>query len=306
MERKSKSGDGGRRWPSSAGGGRRLLLLALLAYLAAVGLNFDRQRLYPAGFRDELRFAPPYRVAEFLCLDHRGLAADLFFIRVIQHTGSLVWKPLTFAIDSDWKYALIDLATRLDPQYYSAYLFAGMGMIQEFDDIYRAEPILKRGCEAFPESWELPFWLGYDFYVYQNDYAVAARYLWAASEKPKAPKGFLVLLLKALREQGAYAQAQIVMTKMAAAAANPTVKELYRKKSVRFANLARLQAAAKRFITKRGRPPVKIAELVASGLIAKLPADPFGRPYLWDAQQRRVVVGKAPRKEPRDAREPAS
>ncbi len=273
---------------------KRLLLLALFAYLAAVGLNYDRQRYFAAGLRDELRFAPPFKVVELLALDQRGLAADLFFIRVIQHTGSLVWKPLSFAIDSDWKYALIDLVTRLDPKYYDAYLFAGMGMIQEFDDIFRARPILERGCEVFPESWELPFWLGYDFYVYQNDYENAARYFWQAAEKPGAPTSFLALLLRSLQEQGAYARAREVMARMARSAPTPGLKKLYEKKTLRFAHLARLQAAAEAFKRREGRFPKRMEELVRAGFIPRLPADPFGRPYRWDRKQRRVVVGALP------------
>ncbi len=272
---------------------KRAFLLALFLYLTAVGTNYTLQNRYKNPLRDDLRLEPPTAIAlDYLSLDHRGLLADILFIRAIQHTGSLVWKPLDFALDSPWKYAIMDRVTQLDPRYYNAYLFSGMGLIQDFDDILLARPILERGIKNFPESWELPFWLGYDFYLYQNDYATASRYLSLAAEKPDAPKSFFALLLKTLNHEGAYHQAQALMTKMAANQPPGSVKILYEKKAERLKNLAQLQDAAERFAREEKRPIESLQELLETDLLEKIPNDPMGQGYYWNVEQKRVVAGK--------------
>ena len=271
---------------------KRLLLSGAL-YLIAISINYGSQTWFKSPLRDDLRLEPPaIEVLEFLSLDHRGLLADILFIRAIQHTGSLVWKPLDFALDSPWKYAIMDRVTRLDPRYYNAYLFSGMGLIQDFDDILLARPILERGIETFPESWELPFWLGYDFYLYQNDYTTAGRYLLMAAEKPNAPKSFFALLLKTLKQQGAYQQAQALMTRMAADQPPGSIKILYEKKATRLKHLARLQNAAQRFASEKKRNIESLDELRKADLIRKIPTDPLGQGYYWNQKQKRVVAGK--------------
>ncbi|MEA1923230.1 MAG: hypothetical protein U9N63_11310 [Pseudomonadota bacterium] len=272
---------------------KKSLLLTFLFYLAAVAISYSSQTWFKNPLRDDLRLEPPAAKAlEYLSLDHRGLLADILFIRAIQHTGSLVWKPLNFALDSPWKYAIMDRVTRLDPRYYNAYLFSAMGLIQDFDDILLARPILERGIETFPESWELPFWLGYDFYLYQNDYATAGHYLLMAAEKPNAPKTFFALLLKTLNRQGAYHQAQILISKMAANQPPGRTKIVYEKKAERLKHLARLQDAALLFAENEKRQIYKLDELLQSGLITEIPTDPLGQSYYWNEKQKRVVAGK--------------
>jgi len=272
---------------------KKLYGLALIFFLTAFGLSYANQNLLKNELRDDLRLIPPSsRALEYISLDHRGLLADILFIRVIQHTGSLVWKPLSFALDSPWKYALMDRVTSLDPLYYNAYLFSGMGMIQDFDDIFLARPILERGIANFPKSWELPFWLGYDFYLYQNDFKTASQYLLLAAEKPDAPKSFFALLLKTLKEQGAYKSAQQIMTKMAENQPPGRIKILYKKKAERLKHLASLQDAAERYAkSHQGRQISKLSELKTSGLLKKLPTDPLGQGYYWNEKQKRVVAG---------------
>ncbi len=272
---------------------KKLFILASIFYLTAIGINYSSQTWFKNPLRDDLRLEPPEAEAlEYLSLDHRGLLSDILFIRAIQHTGSLVWKPLNFALDSPWKYAIMDRVTRLDPNYYNAYLFSAMGLIQDFDDILLARPILERGIEAFPESWELPFWLGYDFYLYQNDFATASRYLLLAAEKPDAPKSFFALLLKTLNRQGAYHQAQALMNKMAADQPPGSVKILYEKKAERLKHLAKLQDAAERFAREEKRKIEGLKELLKAGLVEKIPSDPLGQGYYWNREQERVVAGK--------------
>ena len=225
---------------------KKILILSFISFLAAVSINILEKNLYPLVLREEIRVVPRKEIINFFCLDHRGFAADFFFIKVNLHSGSLMWKPVKFQFDSNWAYGMMDLITDLDPKYYVAYLFSAMGLIHNFDDVKRSRPILEKGMKIFPQSWELPFWIGYDYYVYLEDYGVASEYLWQAAQKPDSPKTYLALLLSVCRKGGAYYKALWALQAMLADTQDENLKMVYRKKLIQLKNLAVLQEAVKK------------------------------------------------------------
>ena len=272
---------------------KRLFILSLCSFVAAVSIIFTDRSIYPLEYREELRIVPKKEIVELLCLDHRGFASDILFSQVILHSGSLMWKPLKFKFDSDWSYGTIDLITDLDPKYFIAYLFSAMGLIHNFDDVKRARPIVEKGMKVFPESWELPFWIGYDHYVYFNDYEVAGEYLWKASQKPGSPKTYLSLMLSALRKKGDYERALKVMEIIIENANDDRLKMVYGKRLVQLRNLALLQKGVEIFKEYKGRFPTDLHELIKEKMLKKLPEDPTGMKYEFDSEKGRVVLNKS-------------
>jgi len=269
---------------------KKVLILSLCSLFAAIAFNFLEKKLYPLVLREEIRVIPSEEITRFLCLDHRGFAADFFFIKVTLHSGSLMWKPLKFQFDSDWSYGMMDLITNLDPKYYTAYLFSAMGLIHNFDDVKRARPILEKGMRIFPQSWELPFWMGYDHYVYLEEYGIAGKYLWQAAQKPDSPKTYLALLLSVLRKGGAYEKALWVLQAMLSETGDDKLKMVYQKKLVQLQNLAFLQEAVYEYHRSSGRFPSSLGDLIKENTIPNVPEDPMGMQYQWDKEQKRVVV----------------
>jgi len=269
---------------------KKQIILALICFLAAVAVNFIEKKAYPLILREEVRIVPHRTVSELICLDHRGFLADMYFIQVSLHSGSLMWKPLKFQFDSPWAYGMMDVITDLDPKFYTAYLFTGMGLIHNFDDVKLAKPILEKGMEAFPDSWELPFWIGYDYYIYLEDNETASKYLWQAAQKPEAPKHFMALMLSALKKSGEYEKALWAMKMMYDNAPDEKTKTVYGKKMIQLRDMAVLQKAAEVFHQRNDRYPSDLEELLSAGLIKELPADPYGQGYEWNPDKNLVVV----------------
>lgn len=272
---------------------KKIIILAICSFLAAVSINFLDKQIYPLALMEEIRVVPQKKIIDFLCLDNRGFVADLLFVKVNLHSGSLMWKPLKFGFDSQWSYQMMDLITDLDPKYYTAYLFSGMGLIHNFDDVKLARPIIEKGMKVFPERWELPFWLGYDYYIYLEDYDVGGEYLWRASQNPNAPKRFFSLLLSVLRKDGSYERGLWVLRVMVENAKDERLKMVYTKKLIQLENLAFLQKSVKMFTERKGRLPLDINELVKGKIIKKIPDDPMGMNYEWDKDRKRVVLTKS-------------
>jgi hypothetical protein len=201
-----------------------------------------------------------------------------------------MWKPLKFGFDNEWSYKMMDLITDLDPKYYVAYLFSGMGLIHHFDDVKRAKPILEKGMEVFPDSWELPFWLGYDYYAFFEDYETAGKYLWMASQKPGAPKHFFSLLLSTLRKGGFYEKGLWVLERILEETKDERLKMVYEKKFFQLENLAFLDRAVRLYEEKKGHPIKALDDLIKGDIIRQIPEDPMGMIYEWDKEKNKVVL----------------
>lgn len=271
---------------------RRIVLLAVFSFLAAVTVNLIDKSMFPLILRQDVKMVPNTRIAELLALDHRGFLADVYLIQVSLHSGSLMWQPLKFQFDSEWAYGMMDVITDLDPKYYTAYLFSGMGLIHNFSDATLAKRIIEKGMAVFPDSWELPFWIGYDHYIYLEDMETAGAYLWIASQKPGAPDRFLSLMSSALKKAGDYEKAAMAMKALMDAAPDENLKTVYAKRLVQLENLIGLQGVIDVYQKTLGRYPADLNELVNSGIIRELPQDPFGMTYAWNADQKRVVVNR--------------
>ncbi len=269
---------------------RKYALLALVAYLCAVAVIYASTRLHPFKMHEQVRFVPASEVARLLSLGHPGFVADMLMSRVVLHSGSMMWLPLEFNFDSPWAYGIMDVVTDLDPKFFMAYLYPAMGMIYDFEDVHRARPLVEKGMKVFPDRWELPFWIGYDYYAYFNDYDTAASYLWQAYNLPEAPQSFLSLMLSTLRHHGDYEKALVVIRQMYEETDNEQLRQVYARRMIQLENLLTLQQLVELYRKTTGRLPVDLQELVREGMIPYLPEDPFGSVYLVDPESSALVV----------------
>ncbi len=262
-----------------------MTVLGLCLIGVAFGLGYTRMALYPFIVKPEVKLVTDSRLGRLIALDHTGFLADMLFIQVNLHSGSLMWKPLYIDFDSQWAYRMMDVITDLDPKFYTAYLFSAMGLVHYHDDVKLAAPILAKGTKEFPDSWELPFWAGYGYFNRLMDYKTASRYFWEAYNKPDAPKQFLGLMLSAMQKTGSFDRAAIAMEAMMNSTDNPNLKTIYAKKLVRLKNLDLLMKAATAFKQKAGDFPETLENLVGSGLLEKIPIDPDGMAYAWNKKK---------------------
>ncbi len=266
--------------------------LAVSFWVAAVVVNYLFRLSYPIEIKEELRFSPQKEVIEILSLGHRGLAADILFIQTVLHTGSLMWKPLTYQFDSEWSYQMMDLATRIDPKYLTAYLFSGMGLVHGPEDVPRAQPILERGMTHFPDNWELPFWMGYLYHIYLEDYETAGKYFWQAAHCPNAPNSFASLMLSSLKKGGHYERAILVLKGMVENTDNEKVAQIYQKRIIRLENMVMLEKAVHHYERLTKQSLANLAQLTAANIIPYIPEDPMGKKYQWDKTRNRVILAE--------------
>ncbi|NOX24958.1 MAG: hypothetical protein GXP59_02370 [Deltaproteobacteria bacterium] len=265
------------------------MALIICSYLAAVASGLLLNRLYPPKITEDIKMLPNSHIMKLMSLGNSGFVADMLFAEVNIHSGSLMWKPLRIKFNSAWAFKAMDVITDLDPKYLTAYLFTGMGCIHAFSDAKLARPILEKGMVNLPDNWEIPYWIGYDYFNYLRDDKTAAHFFMIAAKRPGAPQNFLAMLLTTSRHGGEYGKAIWAMERMLKSTKNKALQIIYAKKLADLKNLYIMQRAAKKYKAVNNRFPAKLSDLVGAGFLKKIPEAPGELVYFWDKSKEMVT-----------------
>jgi hypothetical protein len=260
-----------------------LLGLALISVAAKLSLGLSDQYL-----------AKPYDVVHVpsgatmrtLALGHRTFVSDLYWLSAVQYIGEQKaqqrgWGQL---------FPLIDLVTDLDPRHGYAYQTGGI-VLSAAGLLDQSDAILRKGMEKGPYWWSFPYYIAFNYWFYRGDYATAAKYAELAARRPGASPNISHLALSLASKSGTPADA-IGLLQELRATVKDEVSAARIDEQLKLAVLERdaqaLEKAVARFKEEHGRSITSLHELVASGLVRALPADPFGGEYVWDAAEGKV------------------
>ncbi|MFP4417909.1 MAG: hypothetical protein ACLFSB_11610 [Chitinispirillaceae bacterium] len=161
------------------------------------------------------------RIAPFLLGFHTTYAAYIW-IETILYFGSHVFTDRQFP----YLVSLVDAVTKLNPQFYPAYEFAGVIIPRYTDSPDAARVILNRGINhvSTQRAYKLAFYLGWLYYNHYQDYALAGEYLALAASHPKAPPYLAGLAARAYTNAGERQTAVQFLRYLYDATENPSVR----------------------------------------------------------------------------------
>ena len=155
-----------------------------------VTLQAQREDLAPPAADASLLYVRSPAFIRRAVLSYDALAADVYWIRALQHYGRTKLAP-DVEKHYDLLYPLLDITTSLDPHFNLAYRFGA---------IFLAEPppggagrpdlaiaLLEKGLEAQPTRWEFVQDIGFVHYWWTRDYVRAAAAFRRAASIPGAP-----------------------------------------------------------------------------------------------------------------------
>ena len=261
-----------------------VLVGAAVALLAASALQMARDRSYPVSTAQAERFlylTSPALVSR-MALGFDALAADVYWIRAIQHYGG---DRLGFSEAQkryELLYPLLDITTTLDPHFNIAYRFGAIFLSEPYPggagrpDL--AVALLKKGIASRPTRWEYYHDIAFIHYWSLGDYQAAADWFRRGAEQPNAPEWLLPVAASMLAEGKDRASARYIWTQLLHAE-----EDWVRKRAQRA--LVQLQAldqidALTAEMAKHPRPEVHSwPALVRAGIFPGMPTDPTGTPY---------------------------
>jgi hypothetical protein len=260
-------------------------LSLLLLMVSVVGLQAARERSGGlASVSADVLYIRSPEAMKRLALSYDDLLADIYWIRAVQHYGSI---KLAEGGDKSYNllYPLLDLTTSLDERFNVAYYFGSLFLAEPAPggpgrpDL--AIALLQKGLVAQPTKWEFVQAIGFVHYWYFEDYPAAAEWFERAAKMPGAPVWMGSLAAVTLAEGGHRDRSRTLWQQVAATAE----EEWFRKEADRrlaqldaLDQLDQLTAIVAAYTRERGAPRTW-DELIAAGFLRGVPPDPTGRAY---------------------------
>jgi len=278
------------------------ILLAIVAMLAAfggaLGMQIARDRAYGGRARDVERvlYVRSGDAARRLTLDFDALAADVYWVRAIQHYGG---DRLSRTRERKYELLnpLLDLATSLDPYFTIAYRFGAIFLAERRPggpgrpDL--AIALLEKGIATEPQKWQYFHDIAFVHYWHRRDFKTAAMWFQKAAALPNAPNWLSPLAAGILTAGNDRASARFLWTQML-----NSDQEWLRKNAQRslmqidaLDAIDQLARIAERFPPPQGQP-YSWHWLIRRGVLRGIPADPSGTAFEIDPTTGTVTVSQ--------------
>ncbi len=222
--------------------------------------------------------------ARALALSLKSLAADMYWLRAIQHFGG---DRLSKRRDRPFELLqpLLELTTTLDPHFSAAYRFGA---------IFLAEPapggpgrpdqaiaLLEKGLRAAPNKWQYAQDIGFVHLWHGGDAKNAALWFRRAADMPGAPNWLAPMAATTMTSADRDVAASWLRD-MAVHAPDAWIRVIAERRLAQLAAMAeisRLEALVPQFQKKMQRNPTGWPDFELAGLIGAVPLDPAGAPY---------------------------
>ena len=192
---------------------------------------------------------------------------------------------------------LLSTVIRFDPRFVVPYLLGGIVLGDSPDHAGTALDLLVRGGRQFPKEWLFPFYTGYTQYFSLGNPEEGGMALLRAARIPGSPEYIPLLASRMLSEGHRPATALAFLHEMTQRETDPrrkaSLEERIRRVEVE-RDLQLLEGAIAEYTSRFDGPPSELSDLVRSGVLARIPEEPYGGRYFL-APYGRVWSDRAPR-----------
>jgi tetratricopeptide (TPR) repeat protein len=273
--------------------------LAVAALGGAIAVQSARDRWYPRAeaARTRVLYVRSPAAMKRLAFGFQALAADVYWIRAIQHYGGdrLVRGPDSAGRRYELLYPLLDITTSLDPYFNIAYRFGAIFLGEPYPggpgrpDL--AVALLRKATAAMPQKWQYYHDIGFVYYWRMRDYKTASEWFQRAAAQPDAPNWLPSLAASMLSRTNDRATARFMWQQLLKSE-QPWVRRTAERSLLQLEALDQidqLQAA----VARAGPDPLRgysWSVLIARRMLAGVPLDPTRAPYVLDPGTGRVQV----------------
>jgi hypothetical protein len=272
-------------------------LASMLAIVVALQVVRDRTFAYANGDQ-RLLYVRSGEVMKRAALSYDSLAADVYWIRALQHYGGDRAKPKGEA-RFELLYPLLDLTVSLDPQFIMAYRFGAIFLAEPYPggagrpDL--AIALLKKGIAAMPEKWDYYYDIGFVNYWNLHDYKTAAEWFNRGAELPGAPwwlKTFAAVMLT----RGGDRESSRFLWQQIGQSSDEFLRATSRTRLMQLDALDaidRLRPVLDEYARRTGRRAESWDQVIAAKLIRGIPRDPSGVPFELDPATGDILVSRS-------------
>ena len=282
--------------------GRDILVIvaAIIALGGAIALQVLRDRSYPRAERqsEALLYVRSGSALARVTLAFDALAADLYWIRAIQHYGGDRLSGPQAAAKYRLLYPLLDITTTLDPYFNIAYRFGAIFLSEAYPGgpgrPDQSVALLRKAIVHMPHKWQYYHDIGFVYYWRLRDYQTAALWFQRAATRPNSPN-WLTPLAASMLSRGQDRTAARFLWQQIAQSEEAWLRRSAERSLLQLDALDqidRLQNVSARFPPPAGEP-FSWERLIARRVLAGTPVDPTGTPYDIDPANGQIRVAQA-------------
>jgi hypothetical protein len=277
-----------------------LVALGIVALGAAIGLQILRDRSYPRDERqtEELLYVRSGSVVTRMTLAFDALAADLYWIRAIQHYGGDRLSGPKAAGKYRLLYPLLDITTTLDPYFNIAYRFGAIFLSEAYPGGSgrpdQSVALLRKAIVHMPHKWQYYHDIGFVYYWRLHDYQTAALWFQRAAARPDSPN-WLTPLAASMLSRGQDRTAARFLWQQIAQSEEAWLRRSAERSLLQLDALDQidqLQNVSARFPPPAGEP-FSWERLIERRVLRGTPVDPTGTPFAIDPASGQIRVGRA-------------
>lgn len=228
-----------------------------------------------------LMFLPEAEVLRVASLGYQDIVADFLWLQAIQAMGE---KKVSEEAGR-WVYRALDIVTTLDPKFVRVYEVGGLALCTLVVMPEESNALLEKGIKHNPQAWQLPFYLGINYYFEFDNDIKAGESVARAARLPGAPEYLSGLAARLYVSAKAPQNAVELLASLYEQAQDGEAKQVLEqrlKRAIVERDLQILQEAVSRYQVRLSNPPSRLEDLVEQGILTGLPGDPFGGSYLYD------------------------
>lgn len=216
--------------------------------------------------------------------EFKNLFSSWSMLRTIFYFGAIVEKDqknINVTPEYWQMYNNLLQTVKLDPYNQDIYYFSQAIFTWDAGRIVETNQLLEYGMKYRITDWQLPFWAGFNYAFFLKDYDSAAQMFIRAGEI-SGDTFFKRLAGRYLQEAGKTQLAIDYLASLEKGARNPAIKKTFNVRIAAFKTVLAIEQARDRFSEAEARLPDRIDELLKSGYLAEIPADPYGGTFYFD------------------------
>jgi len=209
--------------------------------------------------------------------EFKNLGADFLFIKSLVYQEA---EAISKFSEQDWNYvySVLEASRMLDPYFKDPYWLVQAFFPWEAKSPEKAIFFLKKGLSYRTWDWTLPYYIGFDYFFFLNDYAQASKYLFKAARI--SDNLFIATLAAQIAYKGGKTETAIAfLSDMYSKVVSETAKEAIHKRLQALQGVLILEKAIEKYKTMFGHVPNELKELVKKGIIKEIPQNPYHTPY---------------------------
>jgi len=251
-------------------------IVCLVLYFALIGPFTIYLKKKP--IVEKLGYVPSVSAFKTITADQKELVAASLVLKVMMYFGGLLERSEAyFIVPPDYMSMsrLLHGSVRLDPYNMDAYYFAQSFLTWDVQQYKLANDLLDYGMKYRTWDWYLPFFAGFNYAYFMQDYSKASDYYKRAGEL-SGNELFKGLASRYMQKSGQTDLAITYLIAMVKGEKNPALKKTYQTRLSAFMEVKRIEKSLDRFLESHGAMPETIDQLISAGLLSPAPVDPYG------------------------------